>query len=168
MGAGGAASAAGEVYDHCQIMGGHPGLDLEIGAGIILADRSRVLRVVATQTPDSISYRLDKMCSRLFPARRRSETRRMAVVDYTGTRAFSEGLSYNLPRVAEFATCRGVRHVSAGGKANRGFGMHAARRGWRGGEQAPGNSNFELKREVEPAPRDSRSTVWASINSGER
>ncbi|GMN24397.1 hypothetical protein TIFTF001_050317 [Ficus carica] len=69
MGAGGAASAADEVYDQCQIMGGHPGLDLEIGAGIILADRSRVLRVVATQTPDSISYRLDKMCSRLFPAR---------------------------------------------------------------------------------------------------
>ncbi|GMN70800.1 hypothetical protein TIFTF001_054531 [Ficus carica] len=64
MGAGGATSATGEVYDRCQIMGSHPGLDLEIGVGIILADHSRVLRVVATQAPDSISYRLDKMCSR--------------------------------------------------------------------------------------------------------
>ncbi|GMN57810.1 hypothetical protein TIFTF001_026922 [Ficus carica] len=74
MGASGATSATGEVYDQChatgevydqcQIMGSHPGLDLEIGAGIILVDHSRVLRVVATQTPDSISYRLDKMCSR--------------------------------------------------------------------------------------------------------
>ncbi|GMN23258.1 hypothetical protein TIFTF001_000057 [Ficus carica] len=45
------------------IMDSHPGLDLETGAGIILADHSRVPRVVATQAPDSISYRLDKMCS---------------------------------------------------------------------------------------------------------
>ncbi|GMN38167.1 hypothetical protein TIFTF001_007398 [Ficus carica] len=49
MGAGRAAPAAGEVYDQCQIMGSLPRLDLEIGAGLILADRSRVLRVVATQ-----------------------------------------------------------------------------------------------------------------------
>ncbi|GMN36438.1 hypothetical protein TIFTF001_006022 [Ficus carica] len=56
MGVGGAASAAGEVYDQCQIMGSHSGLDLEIGAGIVLADRYRVLRVVAAQTPNSISY----------------------------------------------------------------------------------------------------------------
>ncbi|GMN23747.1 hypothetical protein TIFTF001_000251 [Ficus carica] len=64
MGAGGATSATGEVYDQCQIMDSHPGLDLETGADIILADYSRVPRVVATQAPDSISYRLDKMCSR--------------------------------------------------------------------------------------------------------
>ncbi|GMN63957.1 hypothetical protein TIFTF001_033009 [Ficus carica] len=63
MGAGGATSATGEVYDQCQIMDSHPWLDLETGAGIILADHSRVPRVVATQAPDSISYRLDKMCS---------------------------------------------------------------------------------------------------------
>ncbi|GMN41990.1 hypothetical protein TIFTF001_011210 [Ficus carica] len=63
MGAGGATSATGEVYNQCQIMDSHPGLDLETGAGIILADHSRVPRVVATQAPDSISYRLDKMCS---------------------------------------------------------------------------------------------------------
>ncbi|GMN52410.1 hypothetical protein TIFTF001_021547 [Ficus carica] len=78
MGVGGAASAAGEVYDQCQIMGGHSGLDLEIEAGIVLADRYRVLRLVAAQTPNSISYRLGKQCSRMFPARRRSEPRRMA------------------------------------------------------------------------------------------
>ncbi|GMN51500.1 hypothetical protein TIFTF001_020641 [Ficus carica] len=46
------------------IMDSHPGLDLETEAGIILADHSRLPRVVATQAPDSISYRLDKMCSR--------------------------------------------------------------------------------------------------------
>ncbi|GMN46315.1 hypothetical protein TIFTF001_015511 [Ficus carica] len=63
MGAGGATSATGEVYDQCQIMDSHPGIDLETGAGIILADHSRVPRVVATQALDSISYRLDKMCS---------------------------------------------------------------------------------------------------------
>ncbi|GMN72173.1 hypothetical protein TIFTF001_055220 [Ficus carica] len=44
-----AAPAAGEVYDQCQIMGGLPRLDLEIGAGLFLADNYRVLRVVATQ-----------------------------------------------------------------------------------------------------------------------
>ncbi|GMN54059.1 hypothetical protein TIFTF001_023209 [Ficus carica] len=61
MGAGGATSATGEVYNRCQIMDGHPGLDLETGAGIMLADHSRVPRVGATQAPDSDSYRLDKM-----------------------------------------------------------------------------------------------------------
>ncbi|GMN74106.1 hypothetical protein TIFTF001_055766 [Ficus carica] len=45
--------------------------------------------------------------------------------------------------------------------------MHAARLGWRGREQAPGNSKFELRREDELAPRDSHPTVWATINSGE-
>ncbi|GMN37358.1 hypothetical protein TIFTF001_042629, partial [Ficus carica] len=64
MGAGGATSATDEVYDQCQIMDSHPGLDLEIGAGIILADHSQVLQVVATQASDSISYCLDEMPSR--------------------------------------------------------------------------------------------------------
>ncbi|GMN35889.1 hypothetical protein TIFTF001_005601 [Ficus carica] len=32
------------------IMGGHPGLGLETGAGVILAEHSRVPRVVATGT----------------------------------------------------------------------------------------------------------------------
>ncbi|GMN65624.1 hypothetical protein TIFTF001_034701 [Ficus carica] len=63
MGAGGATSATDEVYDQCQIMDSHPRIDLETGAGIILVDHSRVSRVVATQAPDFISYRLDKMCS---------------------------------------------------------------------------------------------------------
>ncbi|GMN51828.1 hypothetical protein TIFTF001_020974 [Ficus carica] len=44
-----ATPAAGEVYDQCQIMGGLPRLDLEVGAGLFLADSFRVLRVVATQ-----------------------------------------------------------------------------------------------------------------------
>ncbi|GMN48719.1 hypothetical protein TIFTF001_017884 [Ficus carica] len=44
------------------IMDGHPGLDLETGAGIMLADHSRVPRIVATLAPDSDSYHLlDKM-----------------------------------------------------------------------------------------------------------
>ncbi|GMN50220.1 hypothetical protein TIFTF001_019383 [Ficus carica] len=41
MGAGGATSVTGKVYDQCQIMDSNPGLDLETGAGIILADHSR-------------------------------------------------------------------------------------------------------------------------------
>ncbi|GMN22476.1 hypothetical protein TIFTF001_040265 [Ficus carica] len=141
MGAGGATSAAGEVYDQCQIMGGHPRLDLEIGAGIILADHSRVLRVVATQAPDSISYRLDKMCSRHGgdPSRE-------------GWPVVGDDLVINISPPASLGWSSPGMHVparsrtrTAGGKANRGFGMHAARRGWRGGEQAPGNSNFEFK-----------------------
>ncbi|GMN32228.1 hypothetical protein TIFTF001_041698 [Ficus carica] len=36
-------------------------------------------------------------------------------------------------------------HVVVGGKMNRSLGIHAARRGWRGGEQAPGISKFELR-----------------------
>ncbi|GMN43180.1 hypothetical protein TIFTF001_012378 [Ficus carica] len=45
-------------YNRCQIMDGHPGLGLETGAGIMLAEHSRVPRVVATLAPGSDSYRL--------------------------------------------------------------------------------------------------------------
>ncbi|GMN32893.1 hypothetical protein TIFTF001_048226 [Ficus carica] len=53
----------------------------------------------------------------------------------------------------EFTTCRVPRvgwrvvepHVVVGGKTNRSLGIHAARRGWQGGEQAPGILKFELR-----------------------
>ncbi|GMN19009.1 hypothetical protein TIFTF001_042801 [Ficus carica] len=163
MGAGGATSATGEVYSQCQIMDSHPGLDLETGASIILADHSRVPRVVATQAPDSISYRLDKMCSRHGGD---SSREGWPVVGDDRVINISPPASLGWSRPGMHAPIRS-RARTAGGKTNRSFGMHAARRGWRGGEQASGNSNFELRREVKPAPRDSRPTVWAPINSGE-
>ncbi|GMN32780.1 hypothetical protein TIFTF001_048227 [Ficus carica] len=39
-------------------MDGHPGLSQETGAGVILAEHSRVPRVVATLAPGPDSYRL--------------------------------------------------------------------------------------------------------------
>ncbi|GMN54066.1 hypothetical protein TIFTF001_023197 [Ficus carica] len=146
-------------------MDGHPGLDLETGAGIMLADHSRVPRVVATQAPDSDSYRLDKMSVPSTAAIRvEKDVRQARRVLVSGTGKWSTTRVIRSSRRG----CRRIHHVStAGGKTNRSFGMHAARRGWRGGEQALGNSKFELRREVEPAPRDSRSTVWAPINSRE-
>ncbi|GMN60595.1 hypothetical protein TIFTF001_029681 [Ficus carica] len=118
-----------------QIMDGHPGLDLETGAGIMLAHHSRVPRVVATQAPDSDSYRLDKMSVPSTAAIRAEKDGRLgesSSLEQASGRLhwYSEVLG---GVVVEFATCRMPRVGTAGGKTNRSFGMHAPRSGWRGG-----------------------------------
>ncbi|GMN61977.1 hypothetical protein TIFTF001_031073 [Ficus carica] len=137
-------------------MGGLPRLDLEVGAGLFLADSYRVLRVVATQAQFHKFTKCVPGCSRHGDDPNRE-----------GWPVVGDDLVVNISPPASLGWSSPGMHAPArsrtwvaGGKANRDFGLHAALRGWREGERAPGNSNFELKREVEPGFRTARGTPW--------
>ncbi|GMN20728.1 hypothetical protein TIFTF001_043156 [Ficus carica] len=126
------------------IMDGHQGLDLETGAGIMLADHSRVPRVVATWAPDSDIYRLlDKMSvPRTAAIRAEKDVRLGESVSGSGKWSTTRVLGSS-----RRGCCR-IHHVLC---ATRRV-LHMASRGWREGEPAAEILKFEKDswREVEP------------------